>query len=87
MTRADAQKGRIMMATRNTPPLWTQSLARLRSGLSIAGQALLLIVCAALAYLYILAADAMINAPEPETRCFTAADRTQNYCRSQHNWR
>ena len=32
-----------MMATRNTPPLWTQSLDLLRSGLSIAGQALLLI--------------------------------------------
>ena len=73
------------MATRNTPPLWTQSLARLRPGLLIAGQALLLIVCAALAYLYILAADALINAPEPETRCFTtAAEGT--YCRTQEQW-
>ena len=50
-----------MMATKNTPPLWTQSLARLRSGLSIAGQALLLILLAATGYGYILVAAAAIN--------------------------
>ena len=50
-----------MMATRNTPPLWTQSLARLRSGLSIVGQALLPILLAATGYGYILIAHAVIN--------------------------
>ena len=75
-----------MMATRNTPSASRRAFARLRSGLLILGRALLLIVCAALAYLYILAADAMINAPEPEERCFETALTETNYCRTQRSW-
>ena len=50
-----------MMATKNTPPLLDTALARLRSGLSIVGQALLLILLAATGYGYILVAAAAIN--------------------------
>ena len=50
-----------MMATRNTPSASRRAFARLRSGLSIAGQALLLILLAATGYGYILIAHAVIN--------------------------
>ena len=76
-----------MMATRNTPPLWTQSVARLRLGLLITGQALLLAGIVGLLWAYLWIADAIVNAPQPEERCLTTADLTHSYCRSQHNWR
>ena len=51
----------MSMATRNTPSATQALFARLRSGLSIVGQALLLILLAATGYGYILVAAAAIN--------------------------
>ena len=76
-----------MMATRNTPRLHNAALARLRSGLLILGQAALLVVFIGALWAYLIVADALMRAPQPEERCFDAVDRTHNYCRSQHNWR
>ena len=49
------------MATKNTPSAPRRAFARLRSGLLIVGQALLLILLAATGYGYILVAAAAIN--------------------------
>ena len=75
-----------MMATRNTPPLWTQSVARLRSGLLIAGQALRLIAIVGLLWAYLILADALMNAPKPTERCFDGATTEMGYCRTQADW-
>ena len=75
-----------MMATRNTPPLWTQSVARLRLGLLITGQALLLLGFVGVLWAYIWIADALLNAPEPTERCFGGATAEMSYCRKQGEW-
>jgi len=75
-----------MMATRNTPPLWTQSVARLRLGLLITDQALLLIAFIGVLWAYIWIADALLNAPEPTERCFGGATTEMNYCTEQMAW-
>ena len=56
--------GRIMMATRNTPTLWTQSLARLRSGLLITAQAAGLILLFGIGYFYLLIIAALMHPEE-----------------------
>ena len=75
-----------MMATRNTPPLWTQSVARLRLGLLITGQGLLLIAFIGVLWAYIWIADALLNAPEPTERCFDGDTTEMHYCRTQRSW-
>jgi len=50
-----------MMATRNTPPLWTQSVARLRLGLLITGQALLLIAFIGVLWAYLVFAAVLMH--------------------------
>ena len=75
-----------MMATRNTPRLHNAALARLRSGLSIAGQALLLAGLIGLLWAYLVLADALMHAPDSTERCFGGATTEMTYCREQMTW-
>ena len=73
-----------MMATRNIP-----RYERIEHAIVVAakacGSALLLIGIIGALWAYVWIADALMNAPEPETRCFTtAAEGT--YCRTQEQW-
>ncbi|MFW6340672.1 MAG: hypothetical protein ACOC0Q_07370 [Wenzhouxiangella sp.] len=71
----------MSMATYNRPP-WSRTLTALR----VAGQGLLLTFLAATAYVWIWVAAVLIETPPPEERCFTAADHSHNYCRTQRHW-
>ena len=75
-----------MMATRNTPRPHNAALARLRSGLSIVGQALLLIAFLGVLWGYVWIAYALMNAPDSTERCFGGATTEMTYCREQMTW-
>ena len=73
------------MATRNIP-----RYERIERAIVVAakacGSALLLIGIIGALWAYVWIADALMNAPEPEERCFDGATSEMTYCREQRSW-
>jgi len=60
---------------------------QLKAFMRIAGEAVcLLIACGAFYAVLVLAAILETPPPEPETRCFDTAVKSERYCRTQNTW-
>lgn len=75
----------MRQATRNRPPLWHRAENTVFKIARLIGQGALLIALAALAYLWVLVLDGLLNAQEPELREFSTA-WGETYERTQRDW-